>query len=142
MVLPTLMTALDEFPSQFSVKAQIFVTTHSPMVMASTETLCADPDDGLFLFDLDAGKVRLTRQPWEKYGDASAWLQSDLFGLDEARSKPAEELIADIAAVMDFNQLTDEQFQQLDARVAQLLPEQDPMRARWIVWKMKRSGQL
>lgn len=140
LILPALMKALEALP--VPVKAQIFVTTHSPMVMASTETLCADPDDGLFLFDLDAGKVRLTRQPWEKYGDASAWLQSDLFGLGEARSKPAEELIADIAAVMDFNQLTDEQFRRLDARVAQLLPEQDPMRARWIVWKMKRSGQL
>ena len=134
------MGALEALP--VSVEAQIFVTTHSPMVMASTETLCTEPDDGLFLFDLQQGKVRLTRQPWEKHGDASAWLQSDLFGLDEARGKPAEDLVNDIAGAMNTGALTDAEFRALDGRVADLLPEEDPLRARWAVWKLKRAGQL
>lgn len=142
LILPALMKALEALP--VPVKAQIFVTTHSPMVMASTEPLCADPDDGLFLFDLEAGKVRLTRQLWEKYGDASAWLQSDLFGLGEARSKPAEELVQEIGEIKDIGALSDKDFKALDERVVTLLPDpsQDMFRARWMVWKLKREGGL
>lgn len=140
LVLPALFGALESLP--VPVRAQLFVTTHSPMVMASTEPLCREPLDRLFLFELEEGQVRLSPQPWEKQGDASAWLKSDLFGLDEARNKPAEDLVKDLDGVMNADELPEADFKVLDQRVADLLPDEDPLRARWTVWKWKREGRL
>src|SRR5208283_1466596 len=84
------------------IDLQILATTHAPLVLASAEPHWDEDRDSLFLFELEgrANSVSLRRLPWEKQGDAVAWLTSPIFGLDQARSREAENAIEAAEAFM------------------------------------------
>jgi len=121
------------------VDLQVLATTHAPLVLASAEPLWDEARDSLFLFELEgrANSVSLRRLPWAKQGDAVAWLTSPVFGLDQARSKEAENAIEAAEAFMrgDVKGLpaglkTKEAIHQALKRS---LPGLDPFWPRWIV---------
>ena len=94
-ILPALLEvarALDP-----AMKIQLFCTTHSPLVLASLETLAEDDRDRLFNFDVEAeaepGSVRVDQLRWYKRGDANGWLTSEVFDLQRASSEEAERAI-------------------------------------------------
>src|SRR5262249_26332489 len=85
-----------------SMRVQAHLTTHPPLGRASVEPLFDPQRDRLLVFDLDAaaGTVALNELPWAKQGDASDWLTSQAFKLDQARSLEAERAILDAEALM------------------------------------------
>lgn len=98
-LLPALLAAAKGLPSGPTV--QILVTTHSPMILASIEPDFDPECDTLNHLRLDEEqKVTLDELPWAKFGDASAWLESPLFGLARATSPAAEEALAAARALM------------------------------------------
>lgn len=64
-----------------SLELQLFVTTHSPIVLASVETLVQEERDRLFHFDVGGSGVGVRRLPWVKHGDAVGWLGSEAIDL-------------------------------------------------------------
>lgn len=64
-----------------SLELQLFVTTHSPIVLASLETIVREQSDRLFHFDVDDSGVEVRRLPWVKHGDAVGWLGSEAIDL-------------------------------------------------------------
>lgn len=91
VIVPAILKAVERVQADMDV--QVLMTTHSPMVLASLEPIFEEEKDQLFNFRVDHGAVKVDRLDWEKHGDATGWLQSAVFGLGEARSKPAEEAI-------------------------------------------------
>jgi hypothetical protein len=56
--------------------------------------------DALWKMDLVAGMVKLERDHWYRRGEVGAWLTSDVFDLESARSKEAEQAIAAAKALI------------------------------------------
>jgi hypothetical protein len=125
------------------IQVQIITATHSPLVLASVEPLFDEEQDRLFLFDLHEGEVTFESRPWSLHGDVVGWLTSDLFGLQQARSREAEEVIEAAEAFMRGEKAalpdglrTKEEIHQ---RLLKLLPGLDPFWPRWIV-KVKHDA--
>jgi len=136
-LLPALLSAVTELEEE--IEAQVIVTTHSPLVLASVEPHFDDVQDKLFLFDLkDNRAVTLLQVPWAKQGDAVGWLTSEVFGLQQARSREAEIAIEAAEALMRGDAM-DQYPERLRAKddihqeLLRLLPGHDPFWPRWLV---------
>ena len=139
-IVPALLGVLSDLAPD--MKAQMIMTTHSPMVMASLEPVFDPEKDKLFLFELRDRQVVLEEYPWTKYGDATGWLTSDVFDLKEARSVEAERAIK---AAYDFMAGRKGALPQglrtekaIDRALTRLLPAHDPFWPQWIVTARKR----
>jgi hypothetical protein len=75
--------------------------------------------------------------PWAVHGDIVGWLTSDVFGLDQARSREAEQAIEAAEAYLrgDTGQLQPglSTKEEITGRLRGLLPSLDPFWPRWIV---------
>lgn len=91
IVLPALMGVGDLLSSDLAL--QVVAATHSPMILASMETTFNSSTDLLYHLYGVGNVVKLEATPFVKYGDASGWLTSPLFGLRHARSQEAERAI-------------------------------------------------
>ncbi len=90
-LLPALVNVVRHLGEQ--VEAQLIVSTHSPLVMASSETVFADGKDALLHLDIQDGVVALRKLDHMRYGKVDRWLTSPVFGLQYPRSVAAEEAI-------------------------------------------------
>jgi AAA15 family ATPase/GTPase len=130
---------------QQQMKIQAFVTTHSPLVLASLEPSFNEENDRLFLFKLQGKEVTLNELPWTKQGDTVNWLTSEIFGLKQARSKEAEIAIEAAEAWMRGDSMNDfpENLRtqvQIQQELERLLPGHDPFWPRWVVTAEKRRA--
>jgi AAA domain, putative AbiEii toxin, Type IV TA system len=147
-ILPRLLEVLAGLGP--SLRPQLLVTTHSPMVLASLEPHWSAANDKLFLFELEERvgdpahkEVDLDELPWVKYGDAVGWLTSPIFGLKQARSPEAEVAIKAAQDLMT-GKLTSlpaglHTAEEIDRELRRLLPDQDKFWPRWVVWQEGRS---
>lgn len=129
-VIPALAPALD---------VQILASTHAPLVLASAEPFFDESRDALFLFDLEGGRVTVTRPPWRPRGDASSWLTSDVFDLGQARSIEAEKAIEAAMAALRQPNLPPEEVRRIHHELHALLKDTDPFWARWLV-RARQAG--
>lgn len=99
-VLPALLDAIGELSDD--LQTQFFIATHSPLVMASAESIFNDEVDGLFHVDLTQnGEVEFRELDFFRYGTVDKWLRSDVFDLRHARSVKAEEAIEEAKNLQD-----------------------------------------
>jgi AAA domain, putative AbiEii toxin, Type IV TA system len=92
-ILPALIHLGDELSSE--LKVQFIVTTHSPLILVSIETIFEDSLDKLFHFKLTTDQKRrpivvVDEMPYSKHGRIDTWLTSDIFEFKQARSQEAE----------------------------------------------------
>ena len=90
-IVPSLLSAVDALAGE--ITTQLHVATHSPLVLASTEPLFDSKDDALHHLVLREDRVDIERLDFTKLGSVDSWLRSDVFGLEHARSIPAERAI-------------------------------------------------
>ena len=135
-LLTSLVTVAGQLTPQMST--QLIVTTHSPLVLASVEPLFDEKQDKLFLFEQENTLVTLHEEPWAKQGDVVGWLTSDIFGLQQARSKEAE-LAIDAANTFMRGDALDNFPPSLQTKegihheLQRVLAGHDPFWPRWIV---------
>ena len=74
---------------------QVVAATHSPLVLASVESLFDPSQDAWFDIDLnrDSGYAEVMKRPFVRLGGVSNWLTSEAFNLDSDRSLDAEQAI-------------------------------------------------
>lgn len=110
---------------------QILATTHSPLVLASAESVFKAELDALWKMDLHGSEVRLERDAWHKRGDASDWLTSDVFDLHTSRNLDAETALEEAARALSDPGFNTEKALKLQAKLVKVLPDTDPFWARW-----------
>jgi predicted ATPase len=135
-ILPAILNVIEGLQDKMTVQA--FITTHSPLVLASVEPIFDAEQDKLFLFELNQKEVNLNEIPWAKQGDVIGWLTSEIFGLKQARSKEAEQAIEAAQAWMrkdDMSQFPENlnTKEKIHQQLLKLLPGHDPFFPRWIV---------
>jgi len=131
-ILPALLKVVSCLSKEISI--QLFVTTHSPLVLASLETV-AKQDDKLFLVTQENHDVIIEEPDWLKFGEASSWLTSEIFGLEQARSIEAEEVILQSRKLMlgELEELPADirTREEMEARLKQILSPTDRF---WMEW--------
>jgi len=86
--------------------------------------------------ELRNGKVHVTQGNWAAQGDASSWLVSETFGLEQARSLDAERAIEAAEAFMRGDKGLSKPFNSrkaINAELVKLLPAHDVFWARWLI---------
>ena len=90
-IVPAVMEVVGVLSDELSVQAHI--ATHSPLVLASAETVFEQSLDSLHHLDVVEETVSIGTVEFSNYGNVDAWLVSNVFGLRQARSLKAEEFI-------------------------------------------------
>ncbi|MDO5703636.1 MAG: AAA family ATPase [Paracoccus sp. (in: a-proteobacteria)] len=130
IVLPALMSVGDLLSSELVI--QMVAATHSPMILASMETVFDADTDVLYHLYGDGPRVRLEDTPFVKYGDASGWLTSPLFGLRHARSREAERAIEDAKSLQLLADVTQAEVAEVSGRLKRHLSGDDKFWPRWL----------
>ncbi len=140
-IVPALLDVLNGLGE--GIRPQVIMTTHSPLVLASLETHVDREKDRLFNFELRDSRVVLDELPWVKYGDASAWLTSDVFDLSRGTSIEAERAIN---AAYDWMAEKWDQLppalntpQAIEGELRRVLGESHPFWPRWSYHREKQS---
>jgi predicted ATPase len=133
-ILPALMAVAEVLDPE--LKLQLFVTTHSPIVLASVEPLVDAARDRLFHFDDHDAEVRVETLDWIKHGNALGWLASEAIGLEGGgRSIEAERAIgwADAFMLGDYDEIPEpmRSREALDAELRRVLAADDEY---WTYW--------
>jgi hypothetical protein len=89
-IVPALLDVMEALTGTSDLAVQLLAATHSPLVLASTETLFEPDKDAIWELDLRDRQVDLHESPWARHGDPNAWLTSSGFDLREPRSIEAE----------------------------------------------------
>jgi AAA domain, putative AbiEii toxin, Type IV TA system len=135
-VLPSLFKAVDALRGETGPAPQVLVATHSPLVAASLEPIFDAAQDDLIHLSLRDGAVAVDQGGWATQGDVTNWLVSETFGLEQARSKEAEEAIEAAEGYMRGDRdlpLGLKTKTVIHAHLQKLLPAGDPFWPRWIV---------
>ncbi len=132
-IVPALLSVIDAMTGSHDVSVQLLVVTHAPLVLASVEPHFDAERDRMFGLELANGNVELQERPYVPHGDASNWLTSDAFGLEQARSVDAERAIEHARTLLRHTEApTLAQARSVDAELrAAGLPDIDPFWVRW-----------
>lgn len=141
VILPALLNVVAGL--QASIAVEVMAATHSPLVLASLEPTFDEDADRLFWFDLQHGEVAFREYSWAIHGDVSNWLTSPIFGLGDARSREAEEVIERAEKFMEqdssIGQRYKDQRTSIEHEMRRVLPGDDPI---WSRWLLKTKGKL
>lgn len=133
VILPAVLQALEGLGAPSN--SQVISVTHSPLVLASLEAIWDPEHDRLFTLDLaqsegERPRAQLSNAQWRTRGDVNRWLTSDVFGLGQARSRPAEAIIERARAVMLERDPDRRELSVLAAELARHVPETDALLGR------------
>ncbi len=143
-ILRALMDVTKALMDSDRVQVQIIAVTHSPLVLASMEPVFDPARDSLWKFDLvdkadGHREVLLAKDTWHRRGDASAWLESDVFDLRAARSEEAENAMRDARKFMQVDQPDKPAFDRIYLALQQSLPGMDPFWIEWRAWGFRHK---
>lgn len=129
-ILPALLEVVKALAPEANV--QLFVTTHSPLVLASLEPLFDPERDRLFHFEQTDHGVEFQTLPWANHGDSEAWLTSAVFDLPQARSVDAEAAIKSAEQFLIGDRKDRNRQTEIDRHLRALLRPDDPFWDRWV----------
>ncbi|MEY9563937.1 AAA family ATPase [Sinorhizobium fredii] len=140
IVLPALMSVGDLLSSDLAI--QMIAATHSPMILASMEASFDASIDLLYHLYGIGPTVKLEEIPFVKYGDASGWLTSPLFGLRHARSREAEETIEKAKALQLEEEPSAEAVAAISERLRSQLANDDKFWPRWLYFAEQHGVKI
>ncbi len=131
VILPALLQVAHELHAEMAI--QWIIASHSPLVLASGETVWDTESDRLFHIDMSvAGKVTFETLEFEKRGTIDSWLSSHIFEIQEPGSTERESAIKDALRLQRLPNPTKDEVQAVTDRLKDHLPAEDPFWARWI----------
>lgn len=140
IVLPALMSVGDLLSADIAV--QMMAATHSPMVLASMESVFDQEEDALYHLFGDGPTVQLEEVPFAKYGDASGWLMSPLFGMRHARSREAEAAIEQAKALQLVAEPSRSEVRDVSQQLIKHLSPDDKFWSRWLYFAEQHGVDL
>jgi hypothetical protein len=131
VILPTLLSIAQDLHYELAI--QWIIASHSPLVLASGETVWNTEIDRLFHIDMSAaGNVSFVEVEFQKRGTIDSWLSSDLFELNQPGSTEREEAIEEALQLQQMANPSPIDVQAVTDRLKAHLPTEDPFWVRWI----------
>ncbi len=113
-------------------KIQLIATTHSPLILASAETLFNNTTDGWHDLDLEPDGVKLRKRLYVPRGEITNWLTSEAFDLKRGRSSEGESAIEAALALLREEAPQLPAILKVDKKLREAhLPDIDPFWIRW-----------
>jgi hypothetical protein len=132
-VLPALLTIGTEISAELSL--QLIVSTHSPLVLASSEPSFDPEMDKLFHLDIStAGKVNFRRIPFDKRGTIDSWLSSDVFEVLHPGSYERSNALKRAIDLQESTSITKKKVEEITEELRSVLPPEDRFWIRWIMF--------
>ena len=141
-ILPALIKVQSFLADELEV--QFIVATHSPLVMASIETMFSVDTDKLFQIKLnpESADAVLTEESFIKYGQVNSWLTSPIFNLGQARSMEAENAINEAKRVQLQDEPDDAAIQAIHEKLLLSLSQNDPFWPRWVYFAEQHGVKI
>jgi len=109
------------------------VATHSPLILASMEIAFSDQHDKLFHLSLhDQSRVELNELQFVKQGSVDAWLTSEVFELNQPRSREGESALEAAKRLLAVSSADVTLIREAHGELKQVLPSDDPFWPRWL----------
>ncbi|QVL47233.1 MAG: ATP-binding protein [Thiocapsa sp.] len=137
-IVPALLDVMEALTGKHTIPVQLITATHSPLVLASSESRFHDRKDAIWELDLNDGEVQLRAFPWSRMGDANAWLTSSAFDLKEPRSLEAELAMTQALALLRKESPSLAEIDKVDAALRGVLSDIDRF---WVRWSHYRDSQ-
>ena len=139
-IVESLLSVVKELDDKIQV--QLIATTHAPLVLAALEPIYDDDTDQVLEFSIEDGQVTLEQFEWTKFGSASSWLTSPIFGLDRAFNRMAEKALNAAHAYLANRPLDEfeglQSQEEIDKALRKSLPLDHPIWAGWNFHLRKR----
>lgn len=117
---------------------QLFITTHSPLVMAGCEDVFDEDADKWIDFDLVDGKrLQISERAFVKQGTADSWLKSEAFDLTSTRSPETAKLLAKAFALLEKEPVDNAALNRMAKKLAEKL---NPLDNDFFMWKVLRHN--
>ncbi len=114
---------------------QLFVATHSPLVLASAEESFDDLRDRLFHLGLTiGGKVKFDQIPFDIRGGSDSWLMSPAFAISQPGSRNREKAINDAIKLQDAVKPSKAAIHAATLKLQDVLAAEDPFWLRWLIF--------
>lgn len=141
-ILPALIEVQKYLADELEV--QFIIATHSPLIMASSESVFDIDTDKLFQIRLAAetSDAVVTEENFIKYGQVNAWLTSPIFNLNQARATGAEQAINEAKTLQLEDDPSDVEVQAVHQKLLQSLAQNDPFWPRWIYFAEQHGVTL
>jgi predicted ATPase len=114
------------------LEVQIILTTHSPLVLQSLETVFDAEKDAWFDLDFDTTKkeVVLEKREYFKRGSLNNWVTSEAFDLPSSYTPEAKQVMDEVSNALKSD-LSLEQAKVLNDKLLDVLGDIDPFWRRW-----------
>lgn len=133
VILPALVNISNDLSPNLNI--QYLITTHSPLVMASLESLYQDDSDKIVHLNMvhqtQAARVILEELPFQRRGTANSWLTSELFDLRQPTSFEAEQIIEEAKKLQNQSNPDKTQIRKISEQLLSVLPPHDTFWVRW-----------
>lgn len=145
-ILPALLSVTNALSSELTT--QLFIATHSPIVVASTEPHFNPEKDKLFHLDLvgtnRSGKEAAIREvDFVRYGRIGSWLTSDVFDLrQDYGSVEAEQVIEEARSLQQSETPDQEKIKEVSHKLGRYLSDLDTFWPRWVKFAEKHGVEL
>lgn len=145
-ILPALLTVTNALSSKLTT--QLFIATHSPIAVASTEPHFNPEKDKLFHLDLVEtnlfGKEAAIREvDFVRYGRIGSWLTSDIFDLQQDYGPvEAERAIEEARSLQQSENPDQEKIKEVSSKLGRYLSDLDTFWPRWVKFAEKHGVEL
>ena len=140
-ILPALLDVQKVLSNGLEI--QFLVTTHSPLVMASSEAVFNDDYDELFHLYLDRNNVvELETMDYIKFGQVDAWLTSSIFEMRHARSNEAEVAIEAAKNLQKQKNVDPTEVRRVTDSLIKYLAAHDQFWPRWVYFAERYGVKL
>lgn len=140
-IVPALLDVAKSLTEDEGASIQIIAATHSPLVMASMESIFDAENDAWFDLDLEQGQVHLRKRSFVRRGDVVSWLQSEAFDLAEARSEQAEIAMLRAKDIAVKASPTPREIQEVEELLRAALGDTDRFWLRWEQFKLNAQSK-
>lgn len=140
-IIPSLLEVKKSLDRDSELDIQFFITTHSPLVLASLEPFFDEVNDRLFHLELDTAEINLKERSFLPHGRVDNWFTSEVIGLSQARSLEAEKAVEAAQKIQREDNPTKKEVMEVHKLLARYLGDFDTFWPHWIYFAEKISGE-
>jgi predicted ATPase len=141
VILPALLGVFNDLSSELNT--QVFVASHSPLILASAEPVFRSEIDKLHSLETTkSGQVNFEELPFVPRGRVDEWLRSKAFGMNEPRSRPASDAISRAKQLQECEVVDAKQVQEVHQALVDTIPAGDTFWARWVLFAKKNGVKV